>query len=108
MNDLLRQMNLDFARALSEPAEPEPRYPLVPGAKVAGTSRDAADKVAPKVAGGRRLGPKTPDEVAAAIGKSVLYVRPRMSELAAQGLVEKTGVRRPNDSGLDANEWRVK
>ena len=54
------------------------------------------------------FGPKTPDEVAAELGKSVLAIRPRFSELLSYGKIEKTGVRRANASGLMAKEYALK
>jgi len=54
------------------------------------------------------FGPKTPDEVATELGKSVLAIRPRFSELLSLSKIEKTGVRRANSSGLMANEFRLK
>ena len=54
------------------------------------------------------FGPRTPDEVAAELGKSVLAIRPRFSELLSYGRIEKTGVRRANSSGLLAKEYRIK
>ena len=53
------------------------------------------------------FGPKTSDEIAAELGKSVLAIRPRLSELLSYGKIEKTGVRRANASGLMANEFRI-
>jgi DNA-binding transcriptional ArsR family regulator len=48
----------------------------------------------------------TADEIAAKLGESVLAVRPRVSELFHAGLIEKTGERRPNASGLNAYVWK--
>jgi predicted ArsR family transcriptional regulator len=48
----------------------------------------------------------TADEIAAALDESVLAVRPRVSELFHAGLIEKTGERRPNASGLCAHVWK--
>ena len=56
----------------------------------------------------RVFGPRTPDEVAAELGKSVLAIRPRFSELLSYGKIEKTGNRRANSSGLMAKEYRIK
>lgn len=49
----------------------------------------------------------TADECAAHMGASVLAVRPRLSELRAQGKIEPTGERRRNASGHSAAVWRV-
>jgi len=48
----------------------------------------------------------TADEIAARLGESVLAVRPRISELFHAGVIEKTGDRRPNASGLSAHVWK--
>jgi predicted ArsR family transcriptional regulator len=48
----------------------------------------------------------TADEIAAALDESVLAVRPRVSELFHAGLIEKTGERRRNHSGLGAHVWK--
>jgi len=48
----------------------------------------------------------TADEIATRLGESVLAVRPRVSELFHAGLIDKTGDRRPNASGLGAHVWK--
>jgi predicted transcriptional regulator len=48
----------------------------------------------------------TADEIAAKLEESVLAVRPRVSELFHAGVIEKTGERRPNASGLNAHVWK--
>lgn len=50
----------------------------------------------------RLYGPMTSDEVAHAIGRSILSVRPRITELKARGLIADTGRRRANESGRSA------
>ncbi len=47
-------------------------------------------------------GNMTPDELAEKIGRTVLYTRPRCSELRAMGYLYPTGEKRPNSSGIDA------
>lgn len=47
----------------------------------------------------------TADEVAAALGVSILSIRPRMTELAQQKLVADCGIRRANASGRKAIVW---
>jgi hypothetical protein len=94
-------------------------YPDAPGFKERTTSREAAAAVesgasilrervfnAIAAAGDRGM---TADEAAAAISESVLAVRPRVTELAkaAPPRVEPTGVRRKNESGLNAKVWRA-
>lgn len=53
------------------------------------------------------VGPMTADEVAAHLGLSILSIRPRITELSKAGLIVKTGLRRANISGCNANEWRA-
>ena len=55
----------------------------------------------------RQFGPMTADQVAEAIGKDRLAVRPRITELKRSGSIEKTGERRENVSGKAADVWRV-
>lgn len=92
------------------------RYPNQPGAKVGGTSQEAATAVAgdanrtraAALAELRKVGPMTPDEVAERLGRSVLSIRPRISELVTKGLVYATGARRKNASGHGANVYAAK
>lgn len=90
------------------------RYPEVPGAKASGTSAEAAARIEPAAETLRRRclavlrrRNLTADEVAEWVGESILAVRPRISELKAQGLVEKTAQRRANASGMSAVVWRI-
>lgn len=48
----------------------------------------------------------TADEIAAKLAASVLAVRPRVSELFHAGMIEKSGERRLNQSGLAAHVWK--
>ncbi|MEO2177786.1 MAG: hypothetical protein ABGY96_27365 [bacterium] len=53
----------------------------------------------------------TADEIAHLMGKSgleILSIRPRVTELVKQDLIEDTGRRRQNSSGRNAIVWRVK
>jgi predicted ArsR family transcriptional regulator len=80
------------------------------------TSQEALRAIRPEVAELQRLcaeairlaGPLTADEVAAALGRSVLAIRPRMTELRQAGTIIATGQRRTNDSGRSANVWKLK
>lgn len=47
----------------------------------------------------------TADEIAAALGESILAIRPRCSELKAKGVIYATGTRRKNASGMSAAVW---
>ncbi len=92
-------------------------YPNHPGAKVGGTSQDAADQMAEHaptlrdqvLALFRGVDARvTTDEAAEFLHKSVLAVRPRFSELRTMGLIEPTGERRTNASGMTAIVWRMR
>jgi hypothetical protein len=95
----------------------EPRYPKAPGFKVAGPSRDAARKIMPlaNTVRGRVLsfyrerypGGATSDETARAMQLTGYTVRPRLTELHRQGLLDQTADRRPNDSGVQVTVWRA-
>lgn len=50
---------------------------------------------------------RTADEVAEALGLSVLAIRPRVTELRKLGLIAATEKRRRNISGQTAVVWRV-
>lgn len=91
------------------------RYPLEPGYKKPGTSSEAANSMKPRAKALRvkvlevlGRGACTADECAKKLQVSILAIRPRCSELMAQGLIERTGARRPNDSGLMADVLRAK
>ncbi|MBT4082138.1 MAG: hypothetical protein HOE83_00025 [Alphaproteobacteria bacterium] len=87
-------------------------YPYEPGAKVPGTSADAAEAISSRADTLRVAALKytkgcgskgaTPDEVACAMGETVLAIRPRMTELTQMGHVQKTKMRRANASGMKA------
>jgi predicted Rossmann fold nucleotide-binding protein DprA/Smf involved in DNA uptake len=90
------------------------RYPNSPGFKREGTSSHAAKETQPhattlrdSVLAALRQRPSTADEVAAAIGKTVLATRPRLSELRALGKIVETRDRRRNASGKMASVWRA-
>jgi predicted ArsR family transcriptional regulator len=78
------------------------------------TSEQAAQAIAPGVTDAQaavlrvlQRGPCTADEIALYVGRTVLYVRPRVSELRHAGLVEATGERRRNTSGQSAAVMRL-
>jgi hypothetical protein len=90
-------------------------YPCAPGMKARDTSSDAAEQIAPRA---KRLresvhalfvaGLKfTADECAEAVGENILSIRPRLSELAARGLIVDSGRRRSNASGKSAIVWKL-
>ena len=90
-------------------------YPESPGWKTnkpetskaaARAVRSAAATLRDQVEQALRAAELTADEVAEALGKSVLSVRPRVTELFKQGKVEDTGERRKNASGHSAAVWR--
>lgn len=89
-------------------------YPLDPGFKRTGTSEAAAAAVAPraqtlceKVLALLEERALTADECATMLNKSVLSVRPRLSQLLARDLIEDTGRTRQNISGVSATVWRA-
>lgn len=91
------------------------RYPESPGFKTGGTSQEAAESVAgrakpikEKILAVLSRRPMTADEVADGFKESILFIRPRFSELKAAHLIEETGERRKNSSGQSASVWRVK
>ena len=96
------------------------RYPDTPGFKELTTSRDAADVMKREAENLRDLvlaaidgsGPRglTADEVALRLNKSVLAIRPRLTELGPRHFdkIERTGERRWNSSGMKAAVWRIK
>lgn len=89
-------------------------YPNGAGWKAEGTSKAAAKIVTPKaktlceqVYERLQQYSLTADEAAFILGKSVLSIRPRFSQLLAQGKIYDTGRRRKNESGLLAVVWRA-
>jgi len=89
-------------------------YPNTPGHKgPAETSRAAADAIKPKVLTIRESvlaaitlwGPMTADEIASRLRLSILAVRPRCSELCKLGVIQDSGERRLNASGIRAVVW---
>ena len=93
-------------------------YPSTPGFKTPGTSEDAARamrghsvelrrRTLDAIRGSGMFG-LTADQVAFELGANILAIRPRVSELAADGEIIKTEERRANASGLKASVWRAK
>lgn len=89
-------------------------YPVSPSVGVRDTSREAAEAIAPSVQTLRDLAFKvllerdsTADECAEAMGKSILAVRPRISELVAMDMVVDSGKRRRMASGRSGIVWRA-
>lgn len=89
-------------------------YPYTPGWKRRDTAQQAAAAMEPKAKTLRekvldvlRVHDCTADEVAENVGKSILSIRPRLSELVELGKIEDTGGRRKNESGHRAIVWRV-
>jgi hypothetical protein len=92
------------------------RYPESPGYKDDGTSKRAADEIAPSAKTIRdaaykaicEAGGLTADETAERIGVDFMSVRPRLTELKEQGLLIKTDETRPNlRSGKQASVYRI-
>lgn len=91
-------------------------YPNSPGYKKRDTAKRAAKEMKEQAPSLRdrclkviRDHPNgiTADLVAKALGKSVLSVRPRVTELAAKGLIVDSGRRGKNSSGKRAISWKV-
>jgi predicted ArsR family transcriptional regulator len=90
-------------------------YPQEPGSKGRETAQEAAQSIKPHAARLQRLcldaldrfGPMTADQCANLLRIDKLSIRPRFSELAAQGKIIDTGERRPNQSGKRAIVWAV-
>jgi predicted ArsR family transcriptional regulator len=91
-------------------------YPHSPGYKARDTARDAAAAMKPKaktlrdkaLAEIRASGHHglTADEVAGRLGKSIMSIRPRLSELVEFQAIRDTGKRRTNAcSGRSAVVW---
>lgn len=87
-------------------------YPYHPGSKTGGTSAQAADAIAPRAGTlkalclaeiTKQIG--APDEIAQRLGRSVLSIRPRITELVQMGLVRKTGQKYTNISGQQADVY---
>lgn len=91
-------------------------YPHTPGAKERGaTSEEAAVRmhgtahlIREEVLEALKAEPMTADEIAAAIDRPILSVRPRVSELRRLGSITTTGERRTNESGMTAHVWRLR
>ena len=92
-------------------------YPELPGHKGGGTSREAAEAIAPVAPGWRgkvlnflcanAAQSWLPDEVARELGVSPFLIRPRFTELQAAGLIARTGERRRNvGSTLNAAAYK--
>lgn len=91
----------------------------LPGHARAETSRQAAEAVAPMLRDrqqrvldairSRGSAGATADEVLEALGLwNPNHVAPRVTELAALGLIERTGERRRTRSGCLADVWRAR
>lgn len=91
------------------------RYPYQPGFRFTDTSREAATKAKKPAIIDREVclmllakARMTADEVAEVMNKSVLSIRPRITELKKQGLIVDTGERRKNRSGVRAAVFTLK
>src|SRR5689334_14048637 len=88
-------------------------YPHTPGYKDGDVSKRVAEAITPeaetlrgKVETLYRHGAKaSADRIAAALGRSVLAIRPRVSELVKQGKIKDTGERERNESGQPAKVY---
>ena len=102
-----------FKDQLSEPLT----YPDAPGFKEkGGASEDAAKRLAPALKKNQtealnalhRAGkPLTADELAEFLGKTIVSIRPRVSELRRLGLIVSTGERRASSFGQASTVWKL-
>lgn len=92
------------------------QYPLVPGFKtvcpetsVVAALNEASRVITLREAVFRCLSQKerTADQCAQALDKSILAIRPRLSELRAMGKIHDTGRRSRNASGHKAAVWAI-
>jgi hypothetical protein len=94
--------------------EPPAKYPTTPGFKTDGTSKEAAEKIAgtSEAARGQILSllwkskPMSADQIAAHFGWTVLFTRPRVSELHKMKAIKRAG-RTKNESGMSAWLWEI-
>ena len=92
----------------------ERQFPYAPGWKENDTSKKTAqaiiaeaDTLREKVATLYKCGAKaSADKIAEALGRSVLAIRPRVSELVAQNKLVDTGMRERNASGHMAKVYK--
>lgn len=94
------------------------RYPDAPGFKDRDTSQKAARAIegdakilrASVLRAYRDVWPAglTADEAAAAVGRGILSIRPRVTELLRAGEIHETTVRRRNESGRAAKVYASK
>lgn len=90
-------------------------YPESPGYQRQQTSKAAANDMKENAGTLRSAclnvlatGDYTADEIAEKLDKSILSIRPRITELNVKGRIEKTDLRRENNSGKLAIVWRIK
>lgn len=90
------------------------KYPQTPGYKAKDTETSAQAATAVKVDADNlrdlceaalKIKDRTADEVADAVGRGILSVRPRISELKKLGRVTASKSRRSNSSGHTAVVW---
>lgn len=90
-------------------------YPNVPGHKshddttieAAESARAGAGDLRGDVLALLKAVPMTADQCAGVLKRSILSIRPRLSELRKLGLILDTGERCPNLSGKNAIIWRA-
>lgn len=89
-------------------------YPHRPGWRAEGTSREAAEGIAPKakplrerVLAELRQAPGSPEQLAKRLGEPVMNIRPRLSEASKLGLVRDSGKRGRAQGGRMAIIWEI-
>jgi len=71
------------------------------------TNQDAASLRGDCIEAIKLHGDMTADECATRLGRSVLAIRPRFTEMQKRGWIFKSGTRRKNSSGLYATVWTI-
>lgn len=92
---------------------PETLYPVTPGFMAHGPSEEAATAIASVAKTLRDLVLQviaespglTADQIATKLNRSILSIRPRVSELRRLGQIRQTAARGRNQSGMSASTW---
>jgi hypothetical protein len=92
-------------------------YPIGPGFKAPGPSQEAAEAIAGVASNLRDKvleiiastpGGSTADNIAFGLNRSILSIRPRVSELHRLGKIRPSGARGRNESGMSATIWEAR
>jgi hypothetical protein len=115
--DLSRQLPAPFAGRATVRTRQQSFLPRNARVQISGPSEDAANAIAPIVASLREKvrevitvnspGGITADDIAHILNRSILSVRPRVSELHRDGDIRSSGARGRNVSGMTATLWVI-